>query len=171
MMLQILKNEKFLKYFRIFVAVALVLYFVGAILIWSFYLAIMADPHFKTSQTQALLDGVGGLFTDLPAIAFVAYIFAIFSYSKRQFVGRATWISLIMLFIFFIMSMIFFLIPFRNQLYTGSMYIFFASTFWGLVGLCLPKRCFLNHQPTRITHVLRIIFYLILVLTYFVTAF
>ncbi len=171
MMLQVLKNEKFLKYFRIFVAVALVLYFICGTLIGLFYLVVFLDPDGKLTVLQGILHGIKGLFTDPPAIAFVAYIFAIFSYSKEQFIKRVIQISLIMLVIFFIIVMDFFHIIFAEAIGIGSIYIFYASTFWGLVGLCLPKQCFLNPQPTRITQALRIIFYFIFVLTYFVSVY
>ncbi len=167
MMLQVLKNEKFLKYGRILFEVVRALYFIGSTIVGFFGLAIYTDPKFKTSVTQSMLDGVASLFTTPETVAFLAYILAVFSYNKRQFLARATWISLSMTVVFFIMSIIYSLIPFRHQLETGSMYIFFASAFWGMVGLCLPKDCFLDHQPTRTTQVLRIIFDFTLFSTYF----
>ena len=166
-MLQVLKNEKFLKYGRILFEVVRALYFIGAILAGLFYLLMLADPNDSHTPQQMACYGFEKLLFRTPyIIAFLAYIFAVFSYNKRQFLARATWISLSMTVVFFIMSIIYSLIPFRHQLETGSMYIFFASTFWGMVGLCLPKDCFLDHQPTRTTQVLRIIFYFILLFTY-----
>ncbi len=167
MMLQVLKNEKFLKYGRILFEVVRALYFIGATIVGLFYTVVLADPNGRQTILQAALSGLKDLLSFPPAIAFVAYIFAVFSYNKRQFIKRVTWISLLTLAISIITQMRFFHVPFNDLVVVGSMYIFFASTFWGIVGLCLPKHCFLDHQPTRTTQVLRIIFYFTLFSTYF----
>ncbi len=166
MMLQVLKNEKFLKYGRILFEVVRALYFIGGVLIGLFYL-VVSDTNGRQSILQAAWEGLKDLLGFPLTIAFAAYIFAVFSYSKEQFIKRATWISLSGGAIYLITNMRLFYLPFNGLLYIGSVFIFYASTFWGMVGLCLPKDCFLDHQPTRTTQVLRIIFYFILFSTYF----
>ncbi len=168
MMLQVLKNEKFLKYGRILFEVVRALYFIGATIVGLFYTVVLADPNGRQTILQAALSGLKDLLTFPPAIAFVAYIFAVFSYNKRQFIKRVTWISVFSILIVFLSQYIPYNFPrIDNDIFAlTSLYIFYASTFWGMVGLCLPKDCFLNHQPTRTTQMLRIIFYFIVSISF-----
>jgi len=156
-MLKMLNSEKLKKCLALFDNEKFIytlsgIFFTGGISLGILYLIILID--------------LKDIFGYPPAIAFLAYPFAIFNHSKKGYVKLASGVSLVMIFILFLHHGRFL---FFSELLIGlgSTYILAASILWGAIGLLMPEEYFSYCKPIASRKILQVIFYTILVLTYF----